>query len=203
MFLLALENQRKRGLYHVYGSTRRRETKVPMRCKCFGGDQILELDPETSQKPIPDCPQHSPEVFGGGWCWLLKFSVIHLFFYNFIFLFWEIFLDYCFLNWIYWGDIDSWHHTGFKCTTWQNIICTLHCAPTNCPKQSLLSPLKCWMIFNSLPKQHCLFSQKLRSHLQNVFSITERSVMMLKSVFFIKEIQYKCCHSTFTLEARK
>lgn len=30
-----------------------------------------------------------------------------------------------FFYWIYWGDIDSQNHAGFKCTTEQNAICTL------------------------------------------------------------------------------
>ena len=45
-----------------------------------------------------------------------------------------LFRKYCNLSyslnefpyWIYWGDIGSQNHIGFKYTTQQNIICTLH-----------------------------------------------------------------------------
>lgn len=39
------------------------------------------------------------------------------------------------LYWIYWGDISSQNHTGFKCTTQQNIFCSVLC--TRHPEQSL------------------------------------------------------------------
>ena len=37
-------------------------------------------------------------------------------------------VNYLFLNWVYWWDIGSQNHTGFKHPTQQN-ICTLHCVP--------------------------------------------------------------------------
>ena len=40
-----------------------------------------------------------------------------------------IWSSYFFLIWIYLGDIDSQSHTGFKCTTQQDITCTQYCAP--------------------------------------------------------------------------
>ena len=42
--------------------------------------------------------------------------------------FWFIFFFF-FLNWIYWGDIGLQNHTGFKCITQWNTICTLHHVP--------------------------------------------------------------------------
>ena len=44
-----------------------------------------------------------------------------------------------FFNWIYWGGIGSQNHTGFKCTTQQNIIGTLHCVPIT-PREAFVSP---------------------------------------------------------------
>ena len=52
--------------------------------------------------------------------------------------------SFLFLNWTYWGDIGSQSHTGFKCTTQQNIIYTLHWAPvarSKVPFHPLLSSL--------------------------------------------------------------
>lgn len=51
---------------------------------------------------------------------------------------------------MYWGDTGSQNHTGFKCTTQQNIVCMLRRAPI-IPSKSLSSPL---MPLGPLPPAH-------------------------------------------------
>ena len=65
MLVLALENQRQGWLHHVCVSTGCRETKVKF--TCCSGSQIPDL---SSWKPIRDGSRDSPEVYGGGRCWI-------------------------------------------------------------------------------------------------------------------------------------
>ena len=47
------------------------------------------------------------------------------------------------------------NHTRFKCTTQQNITCTLHCAPITPSKEDSFSPLLPCFVYLHLPSPPC------------------------------------------------
>ena len=65
-------------------------------------------------------------------------SLCSMFFFSSLFFLFSFFLP--FFLWIYWGDIGSQNHTGFKCTARQNITRTLHRALTTPSKVSFCCP---------------------------------------------------------------
>lgn len=65
-----LREWEEKGLHRVSASTGQRETRVPGKFKCFSGNQMWVLFPETSQNPHPWLSPKPPEVLGGGGSWV-------------------------------------------------------------------------------------------------------------------------------------